>query len=162
MDYIKNILNFKLNITIILFSIIMTFNINSSNVQTKAACKDVLVKVFNKINENVINSQSVEGREHHLDELFKFLKTQYKKDEGDGEGDKSIGDIELGVCFAVPLENDIAIKLIRMLYDENVNKPLMMYASIWGKIWNQEITVDEEKLNADTDFLNFIKVWIGG
>lgn len=144
-------------IILFLFSLctMVTFNTNASNAVNTERCKDVLHNVFVKVNKKVMDSRTEEGgREQHLDSLFSFFEEEYKRGK---DGNKSdLLDTDLGICFAVPLENDIAIKLIRMLYGENVNKPLVLYTSLWGKIWNQNLTLDTQKLNEETEFLNFI------
>jgi len=124
-----------------------SISINAASINTEK-CKDSLEQIFTIVNQEVIDSRTVEGREKHLDALFNLMKNEYS---GKNKQDSRFAD-----CFAVPLENDVAIKLIRMLYGENVNQPIGIYASIWGFIWDRDVTVNYDKLDEDTDFLNFI------
>jgi conjugal transfer/type IV secretion protein DotA/TraY len=136
----------KTILTLTLLVLTSTLSVNASSINTEK-CKETLKSVFEEVNANVIDSRTVEGREQHLDSLFSILKSEYNSEKSGAR---------LSSCFAVPLENDVAIKLIRMLYGENINKPLKLYASVWSTIWDKEVIVDEALLNEDTDFLNFI------
>jgi len=148
MNCLKRMLGKKISkVFMVLIVSLTSISINAASINTEK-CKDSLEQIFTIVNQEVIDSRTVEGREKHLDALFNLMKNEYS---GKNKQDSRFAD-----CFAVPLENDVAIKLIRMLYGENVNQPIGIYASIWGFIWDRDVTVNYDKLDEDTDFLNFI------
>ncbi len=139
-----------------IFVILLMFFSFSLNAQTISSndCNDKIKNIFIKIN-NEFNESEIDAaeRESLTTKVFDNIL---------GKGDSTLSEKKdnlrnnLGTCFSSPLEKDIAIKILRILYGEVVNNPVKIISVIWGDFWDVNVDFNEENFNKSTNIVNLI------
>lgn len=139
-----------------IFAILLMFFSFSLNAETVNAndCNDKIKNIFIQIN-NEFNESEVDAseRESLTNKVFDNIL---------GEGNSTLMEKKnnlrnnLGSCFSSPLEKDVAIKILRILYGEVINNPVRIISVIWGDFWDTNVEFNEENFNKSTDIVNLI------
>ena len=139
-----------------IFAILLMFFSFSLNAETVNAndCNDKIKNIFIQIN-NEFNESEVDAseRESLTNKVFDNIL---------GEGNSTLVEKKnnlrnnLGSCFSSPLEKDVAIKILRILYGEVINNPVRIISVIWGDFWDTNVEFNEENFNKSTDIVNLI------
>ena len=141
----------KIFITTIL--IIFSLNIQANEGINASECNQKIKTIFQQIESDFDEEeQDAALRENLTEKVFEKILG-----EGESLSEKRMDlSKNLGACLASPIEKDVAVKILRMLYGEVLNTPIKMISGIWGSFWDRNITVNEDNLNAETDILNII------
>jgi conjugal transfer/type IV secretion protein DotA/TraY len=150
MSLMKNYLKIILTATLIIFSL----NINASESVNASECNQKIKNIFKEINSDFDSKeQDAAIREDLTTKVFDKI---LGKDDVSLNQKKVNLAANLGPCLASPLEKDVAIKILRIMYGEVLNTPIKIISSLWGGFWGIEINVDESNLNKSTDIANLI------
>lgn len=140
-------------ITIILLTLftLFTFEIKANN---EYDCQEDLKRIFEQI-DSKLNSEEQDSskRENYNEIIFNTILGE----KGTTLSDKKNNmESQLGSCFAMPIEKDVAIKILRLLYGEAINTPINIFSTAWASFWGKDSSFNESKLNEETDILNVI------
>lgn len=139
-----------------IFAILLVFFSFSLNAETVVSndCNDKIKNIFTTINS--------EFNENEVDAAKRESLTNKVFDNILGEDSTTLTEKKrnlqnnLGTCFASPLEKDVAIKILRILYGEVVNNPVRITSILWGDFWDVEVPFDEEGFNKSTNIVNLV------
>lgn len=137
-------------ITALLF---FSFSLNAETVVAND-CNDKIKNIFNQINSE-FNETEIDAaeRESLTDRVFDNIL---------GENSTTLSEKKqnlqnnLGTCFASPLEKDIAIKILRILYGEVINNPVKIVSVFWGDFWETNVPFNEQQFNNSANIANVI------
>lgn len=142
---------FKIIITTIF--IFFSLNINASEGINASECNQKIKNIFQEIKLDFDEKEPDAAIRENLTEKV------FDKILGDAETLNEKRDnlaINLGSCLASPIEKDIAIKILRILYGEVLNNPIKIISGIWGSFWDKDMEVDVDRLNNSTDIINVV------
>jgi conjugal transfer/type IV secretion protein DotA/TraY len=144
--------NFR-KIILILFTLMLSYNINAiDNTNNCEGSIDKAVTQILGLSEDD-TKEKAEDRDKYLETLMVyFFSTKESTFTERYEQFKKTA----GPCLSSTLENDVAVRVVRLLFGEEVNKPLIFINSQLNKEFQTVTEINEEKLNEAAGVMNVI------